>query len=64
MDTSILGMGQRINMTCLDAYDEQAALEAYEKWLAERRALVLATPVADIAAENADAGTRLLDTAR
>jgi hypothetical protein len=43
--------------------DEQAGLDARAKWLAERRARVLATPVSDIGAEYLDSVTRMLDAA-
>jgi hypothetical protein len=41
--------------------DEQAEREAHAKWLAERRAQVLATPVFEVGAEYLDAVIRMLD---
>ena len=41
--------------------DERATIEARAKWLAERRAQVLATPVSEVGAEYLDAVMRMLD---
>ena len=41
--------------------DEQAERESRERWLAERRAQVLATPVSEVGAEYLDAVMRMLD---
>lgn len=43
--------------------DERAALEAHAKWVAERRAQVMSTPVSDIAIEYLDAVTCMFDAA-
>jgi hypothetical protein len=41
--------------------DEQAKQEAHARWLAERKAQVLATPVSEVGAEYLGAVTRMLD---
>lgn len=44
--------------------DERAALDAHAKWVSDRRAQVLSTPLSDIASEYLDAVTCMFDAAR